>query len=208
MNILLLDDEKMITSNLKDYLNHERPQWYVSVANSYTEAIDLCHAIIYDCVVADVKLQGGVHNEDGARFCRYYKSLNPGTVTILITGTNKKYIDGFSTNDIYHKALNMETLLNDIERRCYMSDKCEEHSGKIDTLNESVTILVNNFEHHTKMITAAIDEIKEDNKKWKEAWYDKPGYKTMLLTHHSWFKWVGVVATGIVTWLLKTELFN
>ena len=82
----------------------------------------------------------------------------------------------------------------------------DEHIQKIEEL-------IIKYDTHTKIVEAETKEMKKDIKDLVNCINGDmnsktPGLKTLVMMHQNWFKWIGGLLTGLIAWLLKTELFG
>ncbi len=80
INILLLDDEPIVSKRLKPAL--ERKGYYVESFIRSIDALTRFHEREFDLVITDLKMEG----IDGMEFLTEVKKLKPQTEVIVITG--------------------------------------------------------------------------------------------------------------------------
>ncbi len=80
INILLLDDEPIVSKRLKPAL--ERKGYYVESFIRSIDAFSRFHEHQFDLVITDLKMEG----IDGMEFLTEVKKLKPQTEVIVITG--------------------------------------------------------------------------------------------------------------------------
>jgi CheY-like chemotaxis protein len=114
MQVLIVDDEEMIRSTLKEYLG--RIGYACTVASSGNEALRHLEAGGYDLVISDVVMAG----LDGVRLMRQVKAARPEVEFIIMTGfpSNYSYTDLIEEGaaDYLAKPFRMEELRAKVER--------------------------------------------------------------------------------------------
>lgn len=78
--ILLVDDEMLPLTVLADYLQDRG--FDVQLASDGAEALECCHAQVFDAVVTDIRMP----RLDGHQLVRALDTLQPGTPVIVVSG--------------------------------------------------------------------------------------------------------------------------
>ncbi len=126
MKILLLEDDKLFSDTLKDFLEDEG--FAVDLALDPYTAYDLAYENSYDLYLFDINLPF----ESGIEALRSLKNSGDGTPVIFITSRDDKnsLIEGFNAgaDDYIKKPVDLDELLlriNAVLKRTKKSDKIE-----------------------------------------------------------------------------------
>jgi DNA-binding response OmpR family regulator len=82
MKILLIEDEKELSSAIQAYLT--RGNYLCETSFTYDNALEKIHLYMYDCVIVDITLPGG----SGLDLIKELKKDHPGTGIIIISAKN------------------------------------------------------------------------------------------------------------------------
>lgn len=118
-NILLIDDEELVTSSLKLLLRKEG--FNVTVVKSGIEALRIIQEEDFNLIISDVKMPGMDGLETIKRIRAHLKNTNRKLIKeILITGYAdiEKYNEGIKlkVTDYLYKPFDNEEFLNTIKR--------------------------------------------------------------------------------------------
>lgn len=95
-NILLVDDEIAFLLPMKKMLHG--PGIHVDTAENYDQAMLLIKTVLYDAVIADIRL-GSTLSREGLAILDYVKTRNADTKVIIMTG--------FGGDDVMQEALRL-----------------------------------------------------------------------------------------------------
>lgn len=117
-NILLIDDDKLVTGSLKLFLKSEG--YNVSVANSGWEAIKKVKEADFGLIIFDVRMPGMDGIETVQNIRNYLKGANKNPIPeILITGyaDKEKYEEGVALNvtNYLYKPFDNDALLRAVK---------------------------------------------------------------------------------------------
>lgn len=111
MKVLLVEDEKDVTDQLKLYLGHLKPRIHTVIARSRSSGIEALHNHEFDFIVCDLRLpphDGGVDTEEayGLAVHSEAKAVCPGTPCLFFTGfdtsaTVREQLSAGGTHDIW-----------------------------------------------------------------------------------------------------------
>jgi DNA-binding response OmpR family regulator len=116
--ILLVDDDEIIRSALRDLLGHKG--FKVTVASSVVEALRLLNSERYDVLLTDLHMPGA---GDGLTVVSAMRHVNPTTVTILLSSFPEMEAAALAirlqTDDILFKPMEISALAEAITARLY-----------------------------------------------------------------------------------------
>ncbi|MBW2607574.1 MAG: response regulator [Deltaproteobacteria bacterium] len=126
-NVLIVDDEEDFLETIIKRLN--KRQVDASGARSGEEALELLKEKIFDVVILDIKMPGGM---DGIEALREIKEIQPLTEVILLTGhaSVETSIEGMKLGafDYLLKPIKLDDLLKKIAQAI---EKKDTHDQKI-----------------------------------------------------------------------------
>jgi len=109
MKILLIEDEKNLQKNIKDFLGNEKIT--CRTASTYNEAADKIYNEVYDCILLDITLPGG----NGLSLLKGLKIENRNDGVIIISAKNSQddKIDGLNlgADDYITKPFHLPELV-------------------------------------------------------------------------------------------------
>jgi YesN/AraC family two-component response regulator len=114
--ILLVDDDEIIRSGLRDLLSHKG--FKVTVAASVVEALKLINSERYDVLLTDLHMPGA---GDGLTVVSAMRHVNPTTVTMLLSSFPEMEVAALAirsqTDDILFKPMEISALAEAIIAR-------------------------------------------------------------------------------------------
>jgi DNA-binding NtrC family response regulator len=129
-NVLVVDDEEDFLDTLMNRLKKRNID--TTGCRSGEEALELMKKKIFDVVVLDIKMPGGM---DGIQALREIKKIQPGTEVLLLTGhaSVETSVEGMKLGafDYLLKPIKLEDLLEKLAQALEKKDTVEhKHQGE------------------------------------------------------------------------------
>jgi DNA-binding response OmpR family regulator len=122
VNILILDDEHQLASQLQQCLAGDLPGSRVDAAYSGEEGLSRLAERCYDLIIADVRLPG----VDGLELIKGVRYLDSFVPIVLMTGYGSAYVreeaDRLGVNYYFDKPFNVDEMLS-VARRLLLAQE-------------------------------------------------------------------------------------
>jgi HD-like signal output (HDOD) protein/CheY-like chemotaxis protein len=136
--ILFVDDDFNVLEGLRRTFRPMRAEWALAFAKSGREALDLLSHVLFDVVVADLRIQG----MDGVEFLTEVMDKHPLVVRIVLTGQTDNDMALKSLNPAHQyltKPYNTQKLKVVLQRAVALRDRLTDENlrslvSKMDTL--------------------------------------------------------------------------
>ena len=135
-NVLIVDDEEDFLDTLMNRLKKRGID--TAGCDSGEKALELVKEKIYDVIILDIKMPGGM---DGIETLREIKKLRPDTEVLLLTGHGsvETSVEGLKEGafDYLLKPIKLETLLERVAQALDKKDT-EEHRRQSEQIRKSL----------------------------------------------------------------------
>ena len=122
INVMIVEDQKMIRSLLESYLNKEEGYRIAASIAGANQAPEICETVQIDLILMDVQTE---HRENGLTAAKKIKQKNPSikiiAVTSLLDFEVLKKAKSCSVDSLWYKDADEDTLM-DIVRRTVAGD--------------------------------------------------------------------------------------
>jgi DNA-binding NtrC family response regulator len=124
-SVLIIDDERAIRNTLREILEYEK--FKVDDAQDGKEALTKFKKNLYDLVLCDIKMPGGM---DGLELLQHFRELNPDVPVVMISGhgTIETAVESVKKGayDFIQKPLDLNRLLLTIRNAIEKSELVQE----------------------------------------------------------------------------------